>query len=230
MWPTGCSAPPPSSSPAWGASTTGRTGAPHYDNIQLIFKYPKGQKLIYSAISTNAHLSLFKDERPQFGEEIMGTAGSLQISIFDSINPAVGPTTAIWFREPTAATVKPAGETKGENWVAGATSAASGMVSRGLPLLLSNDMVSKSDSFLQREMKFARQWLYSKGVMAPVEDRNPVELSLEDFFRCVMEGKRPKADLEVGLSDSIGVILSNLAMDEGRRVYFKEIDQMGQTG
>jgi hypothetical protein len=33
--------------------------------------------------------------------------------------------------------------------------------------------------------------------------------------------------LEVGLADSAAVILSNLAMDEGRRVSFSEIDNMG---
>jgi hypothetical protein len=33
----------------------------------------------------------------------------------------------------------------------------------------------------------------------------------------------------VGLADSTAVILSNLAMDEGRRVYFNEIDKMGMT-
>jgi hypothetical protein len=38
----------------------------------------------------------------------------------------------------------------------------------------------------------------------------------------------PKADLETGLRDSVAVILSNLAMDEGRRVYFNEIDKMGR--
>ena len=41
-------------------------------------------------------------------------------------------------------------------------------------------------------------------------------------------GVRPKADLEVGLADSTAVILSNLAMDEGRRVYFSEIEKMGR--
>ena len=29
------------------------------------------------------------------------------------------------------------------------------------------------------------------------------------------------------MADSVAVILSNLAMDEGRRVYFNEIDKMG---
>jgi len=34
------------------------------------------------------------------------------------------------------------------------------------------------------------------------------------------EVKRPLADLEIGMADSVAVILSNLAMDEGRKVYF----------
>ena len=40
---------------------------------------------------------------------------------------------------------------------------------------------------------------------------------------------RPLAHLEVGLADSVAVILSNLAMDEGRKVYFNEIDKMGRA-
>ena len=33
--------------------------------------------------------------------------------------------------------------------------------------------------------------------------------------------------MEVGLADSTTVILANLAMDEGRRVYFNEMEKMG---
>ncbi len=85
-----------------------------------------------------------------------------------------------------------------------------------------------NESFLEKEMKFARRWLYSKGVMLPEEDRNPVDVELESFFDACRTGKRPLADLEVGLADSTMVILSNLAMDEGRRVYFNEMDKMGR--
>ena len=41
-------------------------------------------------------------------------------------------------------------------------------------------------------------------------------------------GKKPLADLETGLADSEMVILSNLAMTEGRRVYFNEMEKMGR--
>jgi hypothetical protein len=69
--------------------------------------------------------------------------------------------------------------------------------------------------------------MYRKGVMVPQEDRNPVDVELEEFLKATRTGKKPAADLELGLADSAMVILSNLAMDEGRRVYFSEIDKMG---
>ena len=97
-----------------------------------------------------------------------------------------------------------------------------------MPILLEKDQITDADSFLQREMKFARRWLAAKGVMTIEEDKNPVNAEIEGFFESVRTGPRPKADLEVGLADSIAVMLSNLAMDEGRRVFFSEIDKMGR--
>jgi len=85
----------------------------------------------------------------------------------------------------------------------------------------------KNDPFLTRESKLARRWLYSKGIMTPEEDRNPVDTELISFLNDAKTGARPKADVEVGLADSTAVILSNLCMDENRRVYFNEIDKMG---
>jgi hypothetical protein len=112
--------------------------------------------------------------------------------------------------------------------VAGATLASTGAGSRALPIILAKDQITENDSFLQKEMKFARRWLAAKGVMALEEDKNPVNSEIEGYFESVRSGARPKADLEVGLADSTAVILSNLAMDEGRRVYFNEIDKLGR--
>jgi predicted dehydrogenase len=204
-----------------------RDGRTTYDNIQLLLQYPKGRKLMYSSISTNSFLPLFGGTRPEFGEEIMGTGGTIQITIGDSINPRVGPALAVWYREPGGATVTPAGKAA-ENWVAGATTAGSAPASKALPLLLPKDVITGRESFLERELKYARRWLYARGITVPEEDRNPVELSLEDFFRSIREGRRPAADVEVGLADSTSVILANLAMDEGRRVYYSEIEKMGR--
>jgi hypothetical protein len=183
---------------------------------------------MYSAISTNGFLDLFNGTRPQFGEEIMGTGGTIQITIGDAANPAVGPAVAMWYREPNAPKVEAAGKAK-ENWVAGATTAAAGGRPKALPLLLPADQITAGDGFLAREAKFARHWLYAHGVTLPEEDRNPVEIEIEEFFRSIREGGQPAAGLEVGLNDSIGVILSNLAMDEGRRVYYSEMEKMGRV-
>jgi hypothetical protein len=94
---------------------------------------------------------------------------------------------------------------------------------------MTNDLeFTGNESFLNREMKFARRWLTSKGVMLQEEQRNPVDVELESFFQNCRDGKRPLADLEIGLADSVSVILSNLAMDEGRKVYYSEMEKMGR--
>jgi predicted dehydrogenase len=210
-----------------GGIDTFKDGRDVYDNIQLIYVYPNGRKLLYSSISTNSHLDLLQAERQEFGEVIMGTAGTIEITIGDDNHPA----TAIWYREPKpvgAANVSKAGAKK-ETIQAGATMTTAA-ASRGVPLLLPKDAQAGNDSFLQREAKFAKRWLYSKGIMAPEEDRNPVTVSLEDFFLCCKDpaNRKPKANLEVGLNDSTAVILSNLAMDEGRRVNFSEMQNLGR--
>jgi hypothetical protein len=97
---------------------------------------------------------------------------------------------------------------------------------RGFPLLLERDQFRGNESFLEKELKYARRWLYSKGVLLPNEDRHPVELQMEDFFECCRTGATPKAGLEVGLANAAAVVLSNLAMDEERRVRFDEIDSI----
>src|SRR6266446_327010 len=195
-----------------------------YDNIQLIYKYPQGQKLMYSAISTNQHLTLFGGTRTQFGECIMGTEGTIEITVGTDNEPALG----LWFTEPRKAEVTSAKGKKEPPAVAGATLASTGAGSHALPIILAKDQVTENDSFLQKEMKFARRWLATKGVMALEEDKNPVNAEIEGYFESVRTGVRPLADLDVGLADSAAVILSNLAMDEGRRVYFNEIDKMGR--
>ncbi len=154
----------------------------------------------------------------------MGTEGTIEITVGTDTEPTI----ALWYTEPKAATVTPASTTKKETTVAGASMASTGAGARGMPILLDRDQMRGNESFLEKELKFARRWLYSKGVMLPEEDRNPVDVEMESFFNSCKTGQRPKADLEVGLADATTVILSNLAMDEGRRVYFNEMDKMGR--
>lgn len=208
-----------------GDLTWRKDGRDVYDNVQLIFKYPKNQKLMYSSISTNKHLTLFSGQRTEFGEVIMGTEGTIEITVGTDDEAAIG----LWFFEPgpklTAAEQK-----KQVAAVAGATLASTGRGSRALPILFERDTISGKESFVEKEMKFARRWLYSKGVMVPEEDRNPCTVQLDAFLESCRTGAKPKADVEIGLADSSMVILANLALDEGRRVYFNEMDKMGKKG
>ncbi|HVW84054.1 MAG TPA: Gfo/Idh/MocA family oxidoreductase [Bryobacteraceae bacterium] len=190
------------------------------DNIQMIYKYPKKQKLISMYISTNSHLALFNSTRTEFGELIMGTEGAVEITVGDDTNPVL----ATWYREPAPPpSVTPANEKKA--YVAGATMVAAG-AQKGVPILLDRDKVTPNENFLDREMKFARQWLYSKGVMMPEEQRNPVDTELQSFFNDCRTGGRPKANIDVGLADSATVILTNLALDEDRKVMWSELDEL----
>src|SRR5260370_9033897 len=67
-----------------GGLDTWKDGRDVYDNIQLIYQYPRGRKVVYSSITTNAHLPLLNSTRPEFGEVIMGTAGSLEPTVGDA--------------------------------------------------------------------------------------------------------------------------------------------------
>lgn len=198
-----------------------KDGRDVYDNIALIFKYPGNQKLTYTSISTNNHLPLFGGTRTEFGELIMGTEGSIEITVGSDLEP----TQALWYYEPVAKVEKTA-ETKAA--FAGATLTSTGRSARGFPILLPRDQFNGEESFLERETKYARRWLYSKGIATPREDGNPVDFELAGFFESIRTGKTPKAGLDAGLEDSTAVILSNLAMDENRRVYFSEIEKMGR--
>jgi predicted dehydrogenase len=197
-----------------------KDGRDVFDSVQLIFRYPKGQRLMSSYISTNQHLPLFGGARAQFGELIMGTEGTIHITVGTDEEPALG----IWYREPAKKTPA-AGTSKAA--VASASLASTGKGAKALPILLSKDEISEQDSFMQKELKFARRWLYSKGVMVPEEDKNPVDQQMIEFWDCIRTGAKPKANLEIGLSDSAAVILSNLSMKEERRVWRKEIDTLG---
>jgi predicted dehydrogenase len=203
-----------------------KDGRDVYDNIHLIMQYPKGQKFTYSSVSTNQFLPYFNGTRAQMGECIMGTEGTIEITVgFDYPTMAI----AWWYREPPkkGAEVTKPGEKK--PFVAGATMATAGGANGPIPIMTSDLEFTGKESFLDREVKFARRWLTSKGIMIQQEQKNPVDTELESFFQNCRDLKKPKADVEVGLADSVSVILSNLAMDEGRKVYFNEIEKMGKA-
>jgi len=195
------------------------------DNVQLIYKYPKGRRLVWTGISNSSHWAGVGGQRTEMGEIICGTKGAVHITIGDDTHMPIG----MWFMEPTPPSTVQDAKGKKEATKAGATM-VSAAGTKALPILLDKDQMKGNESFLEREMKFARRWLYMKGVILPLEDKNPVDTELESFFDGCRTLKRPKADLEVGLNDSTAVILSNLALDEGRMVAFNEIEKMGVNG
>jgi len=205
-----------------GSLDTLKDGRDVYDNIQLIYKYPGGKKLTYSSVSTNSFLPYFNAGRAEMGEIIMGTDGTVEITVGADGTPPI----AWWYREPpkAAAETTKAGEKK-KAFVAGATMVASGGPASPIPIMTGDLDFTGKEGFLDKEVKFAKRWLTTKGVILQEEQRNPVDTELESFFQNCRDGKRPKADLEVGLADSVAVMLSNQAMDEGRKVYFNEIDK-----
>src|SRR5689334_1406214 len=113
-----------------------KDGRDVYDNIQLIYNYPEGRKLTYSSISTNQHLALFNAQRPEMGEIIMGTDGTIHITVGEDVHHAI----AWWYREPPrVTTVTKADEPKKkEGFVAGATMVASGGAGGPIPIMTSD--------------------------------------------------------------------------------------------
>jgi predicted dehydrogenase len=205
----------------WGSIDVVEDGRDVYDNVQLIYRYPGKRQMTYSSVSCNQHSPLFASTRAQMGEMIMGTDGTLHITVGDDTNSAI----CWWYREPPKqTTVEKAEKAKKEGMVAGATMVAGG-ASKPVPLLFDDLQLKGDDSFLEKEVKFARRWLYAKGVMVQEEQRNPVDTELESFFQNCRDGGTPRANIDVGLADSVAVILSNQAMDEGRKVYFNEIEK-----
>jgi predicted dehydrogenase len=207
-----------------GDNSTILDGRDIFDNLELIFKHPGGKKMIWSGLCTSSHLPLLDCTRTEMGELVMGTEGSVHITVGDDTHPA----TAMWFPEPPKPQSTQTTEKEKEH-KAGATmvSVAAG---KALPIILSKDQLTGSEGFVDRELKFARRWLYNKGVMVPEEDKNPVDNELEGFLESCRTGKRPLADVEVGLHDSVAVMFSNMCADQERRVNFNEIDKMGLPG
>src|ERR1022692_2526103 len=117
-----------------GSLDTLKDGRDVYDNIQLIYKYPKGQKLTYSSISTNQFLPFFNGARAEMGEIIMGSDGTIEITVGDDVHPAI----AWWYREPpkaAAVTTKEGEKKKEEAFVAGGPLGGGGGGDGAVPLL-----------------------------------------------------------------------------------------------
>ena len=202
-----------------------KDGRDIYDNIQLIFEYPGGQKLQYSSIMTNRHIAGRRVPGDGCRETILGTDGAIELTLIPYGD-------GMYYRDVMKVKMEDQAKQKKteENWVAGATVGLD-TAEQGDGFPIDPEAVNPEEvSFLEKELFFAKTWAYNKGILRPSETVDPEYAELSSFLTDVASGNRPRADIEVGLQDSVAVIMANLAMDEERRVGFAEIEGMGRDG
>ena len=200
-----------------------RDGRDIYDNIQLIFEYPGGQKLQYSSIMTNRHIPGRRVPGDGCRETILGTDGSIELTLIPYGD-------GMFYRDVMKVKMEDQAKQKEveENWVAGAT-VGMDTAEQGDGFPIDPEAVNPDEvGFIEKELFFAKTWAYNKGILRPSETVDPEYAELSSFLKDVATGGRPRADIEVGLRDSVAVILANLAMDEQRKVAFAEIEGMGR--
>ncbi len=202
-----------------------KDGRDIYDNIQLIFEYPGGQKLQYSSIMTNRHIAGRRVPGDGCRETILGTDGAIELTLIPYGDGLLYPDVMKVKMEDQAKQEK-----DGENWVAGATVALD-TAEQGDGFPIDPEAIDPAQvGFIEKELFFAKTWAYHKGILRPSETVDPEYAELSSFLNDVASGSRPLAGIEVGLQDSVAVMLANLAMDEQRKVKFSEIDSMGVEG
>jgi predicted dehydrogenase len=201
-----------------------KDGRTVFDNVQLIFEYPGGEKLQYSSITTNRHAQGRRGPGDGCRELILGTDGAIEISLIPN-----GDGMLYLDRMPLHMGDDEQG---GETWTAGAT-VASDTLEQGEGLAIIPNAVDADSGevgFIAKEVEYAKRWMYRKGILSPSASVHEEYGELESFLDCVLTGAKPNSDIEVGLQDSVAVMLSNLAMDQERKIYFSEIEAMGLDG
>lgn len=165
------------------------------DNVEAIYEYSEGRKLLYSSILYNAHLA--------YNEQILGDRGSLIITVGKGM----------YYRE-AAAKVVPAGA-KGD-WWAGATVAQSAR-QKGIPLFPETPSTGK-EGMVDRELLYARRWLASMGIYEYEEPHEPRWSELRNLMLSIRDGKPVVVPLSLGMADAKGVIYGNRSIDTGQKV------------
>jgi predicted dehydrogenase len=166
------------------------------DNVQVIFEYPGGQKLVFTSILSNAHYG--------FQEQIMGDQGTLEITIGKGM----------YYRENVAKTSTGAAK---ENWWAGAT-VSEQAAQKGIPIF--PEKGNGPQGFLDREWTYAKRWLASMGIYEYEEPHDPWWSEMTNYFASIREGKPVAAPLELGAADALAVIYGNRAVDTGQKVFW----------
>ncbi len=167
------------------------------DNVEVIFRYPEGRKMIFSSILYNAHFG--------FDEQIMGDHGTLIITIGKGM----------YYREAAA---KVTNGKAAENWWAGAT-VTEQAEQKGFPLF-PDEAQPGNQGFLDRELLYARRWLASMGIYEYEEPHEPYWMELSNFMASIRDGKPIACPLDVGMADARAVLYGNRAIDTGNAVYW----------
>ena len=166
------------------------------DNVQAVFEYSGGQKLVFTSILFNQHY--------EFSEQIMGDSATLEITIGRGL----------YYREPAKKTSTGASH---ENWWAGAT-ISEHAVQQGFPIFPEKGGVP--EGFLDRELVYAKRFLAAHGVYDYREPNDPWYEEMVNYFASIREGKPVAAGLEIGAADSLGVIYANRAIETGTKVFW----------
>jgi predicted dehydrogenase len=166
------------------------------DNVEAIYEYPGGQKLLWSSILYNAHFG--------FDEQIMGDQGTLIITLGKGL----------YYREKVA---KATAAGSKETWWAGATVTEEAQ-QKGIPIF--PEKGNGPEGFLDREVKYAKRWLASMGIYEYEEPHDPWYSELANYLASIREGKPVVAPLEIGVGDALGVIYGNRAVDTGQKVFW----------
>jgi len=165
------------------------------DNIEAIFEYPEGRKLLYSSILYNAHF--------QFNEQIMGDQGTLIITTGNGM----------YYHEAVHKATTGAAK---ENWWAGAT-VTQEAEQKGIPLF-PEETGNAQGGFMERELLYARRWLASMGIYEYEEPHEPRWSELHNLMLSIRDGKPVVVPLEIGMADALGVIYGNRSIETGQKV------------
>ena len=208
-----------------GSLDTLKDGRDVYDNIQLIYKYPKGQKLTYSSISTNQFLPYFNGNRAGDGRDHHGHGRHRR----DHRRRRRASRDRVVVSRASQGRLDGEGRREeSRSWRAPPWWLPDG--ANGPIPIMTTDLAVHGQGRVLRPRSEIRPPL------ADVQGRDGCRKSSATRWmsswkassRTAATAKRPQANIEVGMADAIAVILSNLAMDEGRKVYFNEIDKMGR--
>jgi len=183
-----------------------KDGRETYDNVQTLFEYPGGRKLVWTSTLCNAH--------GKFEEHILGDQGTLVITLGKGM----------YYREPVAKVSAPGAK---ENWWAGAT-VSNQAAQDGIPIFPEQGALSQL-GFMDREMRYAKHWLASMGIYNYEEPHDPWWSELQNFMLSVSEGKPIIVPFPIGVADAQGVIYGNRSVETGQKIYWPGAEPQKET-